>query len=44
MVVAAANDINGRGDLVGNVYGLDAAAFSALRRIDPVIWRCPFGR
>ena len=44
MVVTDLNDINNRGDIVGNVYGLDAKDFSALRRIDPVLWRCPFSR
>ena len=43
VVVGAANDINGRGVLVGNVYRLSAPEFSALQRIDPVIWRCAFG-
>ena len=44
MVVTNLNDINNRGDIVGNVYGLAAKDFSALRRIDPVLWTCPFGR
>ena len=44
VVVAELNDINNRGDVVGNVYGLAATDYSALRRIDPVLWRCPFGR
>jgi hypothetical protein len=44
VVVSGVNDINNRGDIAGNVYGLDAKAFSALRRIDPVVWRCPFSR
>jgi probable HAF family extracellular repeat protein len=36
------NDINDRGEIVGTVYGLTANEFSALRRIDPVVWRCQF--
>ncbi len=44
VVVTNLNDINNRGDIVGNVYGLDAKDFSKLRRIDPVLWTCPFGR
>lgn len=44
VVVANLNDINNRGDIVGNVYGLAAKDFSALRRIDPVLWSCVFGR
>ena len=44
VVVTHLNDINNRGDIVGNVYGLDAKDFSKLRRIDPVLWTCPFGR
>lgn len=44
VVVTNLNDINSRGEVVGNVYGLAARDFSALRRIDPVLWTCPFGR
>jgi probable HAF family extracellular repeat protein len=44
VVITDLNDINNRGDIVGNVYGLDAKDFSKLRRIDPVLWTCPFGR
>jgi hypothetical protein len=44
VVVTNLNDINSRGDIVGNVYGLSAKDYSALRRIDPVVWRCPFPR
>ena len=44
VVVTNLNDINARGAIVGNVYGLAAKDFSALRRIDPVLWRCAFGR
>jgi hypothetical protein len=38
------NDINARGDIVGNAFGLSAAAFDKLQRIYPVLWTCPFGR
>ena len=44
VVVTTLHDINNRGDIVGNVYGLSAKDFSKLRRIDAVIWRCPFAR
>jgi hypothetical protein len=44
VVVAYVHDINDRGAVVGNVYGLAARDFAALRRIDPVVWTCPFGR
>ena len=43
VVVTNLNDINNRGDIVGNVYGLDAKDYSKLRRIDPVLWTCAFG-
>ena len=38
------NDINSRGTIVGDVYGLSAADFSKLERIYPVVWKCAFGR
>ncbi len=38
------NDINNRGDIVGNVFGLAAKDYGALRRIDPVYWTCQFDR
>jgi probable HAF family extracellular repeat protein len=44
VVVASPTDINNRGDVVGNVYGLAGKDFSKLRHIDPVLWRCPFSR
>ena len=44
VVVTDLNDINNRGDIVGNVYGLADKDYSKLRRIDPVLWTCPFGR
>jgi len=42
VVITSLNDINNRGDIVGNVYGLAAKDFSKLRRIDPVLWTCAF--
>jgi hypothetical protein len=44
VVVGYLNDINNRGDIVGNVYGLDGKDVTKLRRIDPVLWTCPFPR
>ena len=44
VVVTQLNDINARGNIVGNVFGLAAADFGALRRIDPVLWTCAFDR
>ena len=38
------NDINAHGAIVGDVYGLAGKAYSALRRVYPVRWTCPFGR
>jgi hypothetical protein len=38
------NDINEHGAIVGTVYGLTAKDYSALRRIDPVLWTCQFRR
>ena len=43
VVIAQLNDINARGAIVGNVYGLAAKDYGALRRIDPVLWACAFG-
>jgi hypothetical protein len=43
LVVAALNDINNRGDIVGNLYGLTTKDYGSLRRIDPVLWTCQFG-
>jgi probable HAF family extracellular repeat protein len=37
------NDINARGAIVGDVYGLTAPDFGALERVYPVVWKCPFG-
>ena len=37
------NDINARGAIVGDVFGLSAAAFDKLQRVYPVLWTCPFG-
>jgi probable HAF family extracellular repeat protein len=44
VVATQLNDINARGSIVGDVYGLAAKDFSRLRRIYPVLWTCPFGR
>jgi probable HAF family extracellular repeat protein len=44
VLVPALNDINNRGAIVGNVYGLSAPTYDKLRRIDPVLWTCQFGR
>ena len=44
VVITNLNDINNQGAIVGNVYGLAAKDFSKLRRIDPVLWKCAFGR
>jgi hypothetical protein len=44
VVVTALTDINNRGTIVGNVYGLAGKAFDKLRRIDPVRWACQFRR
>jgi hypothetical protein len=44
VVVTELHDINARGAIVGNVYGLAAKDYGALRRIYPVRWTCPFGR
>lgn len=38
------NDINAHGAIVGNVYGLASKDYASLRRIDPVLWTCQFGR
>ena len=43
VVIGYATDINNRGNVIGDVYGLSAKEFSALRRIDPVLWTCAFG-
>jgi len=43
VVVTDLTDINNRGDIVGDVYGLAGKDFSKLRRIDPVLWTCAFG-
>jgi len=33
-----------RGDIVGTVLGATRKDYSAVRRIDPVVWRCQFSR
>jgi probable HAF family extracellular repeat protein len=44
VLVTNLNDINNRGAIVGNVYGLAGKDYSKLRRIDAVLWACAFGR
>jgi probable HAF family extracellular repeat protein len=44
VAVTALNDINNRGDIVGTIYGLAAKDFGSLRRMDPVLWTCAFGK
>ena len=43
VLVPQLNDVNNRGSIVGNVYGLTGPDFSKLRRIDPIVWTCAFG-
>lgn len=40
VLVTNLNDLNNRGDIVGNVFGLTGKDYSKLRRIDPVLWTC----
>jgi hypothetical protein len=44
VAVAQLNDINSRGTIVGNAFGLSAPEYSALQGIYPTIWTCQFGR
>lgn len=44
ITVTALDDINNSGDIVGNVYGATRKDFGSVRRIDPVLWTCSFGR
>jgi hypothetical protein len=44
VLVTSLNDINNQGAIVGNVIGLTGKDFSKVRRIDPVLWTCAFGR
>jgi probable HAF family extracellular repeat protein len=44
VLVTQLNDVNAGGAIVGNVYGLSGKAYDKLRRIDPVLWTCAFGR
>ncbi len=37
-------DVNNRGEIVGDVFGLTAEDYSKPRRIDPVLWSCALGR
>jgi probable HAF family extracellular repeat protein len=41
-VVAALNDVNEGGAIVGTVYGLASKDYASLRRVDPVLWTCAF--
>jgi probable HAF family extracellular repeat protein len=43
VVSAQLDDINARGSIVGDVYGLSAPAFGKLQRVYPVLWKCAFG-
>ena len=43
VVITFLNDINARGAVVGDVYGLAGKDFSKLRAVYPVVWTCPFG-
>jgi hypothetical protein len=43
VVVTELNDVNDQGAVVGNVYGLAARDYGALRSFSPVLWRCAFG-
>ena len=38
------NDINAHGTIVGTVFGLASKDYASLRRVDPVLWTCQFGR
>ena len=42
VIVSAPNDINTRGAIVGNVYGLPRKDYGKLRRMHAVLWRCQF--
>ena len=44
VLVTQLNDVNNRGAVVGNVFGLAAKDYGALRAIYPVVWTCAFGR
>ena len=44
ITVAALDDVNNGGDIVGNVYGATRKDYGSVRRIDPVLWTCSFGR
>jgi probable HAF family extracellular repeat protein len=44
VVVTEVNDLNAAGAIVGNVFGLAARDYGALRSITPVLWRCAFAR
>jgi probable HAF family extracellular repeat protein len=44
VVLTAVNDIDNRGEIVGTVYGLARKDPASVRRIDPLLWTCQFGR
>ena len=44
VLITNLNDVNNRGAIVGNVFGLSGRDYSKLRQIDPVLWTCAFGR
>jgi hypothetical protein len=44
VVVTSLNDVDNRGTIAGTVIGLGGKDYSKLRRIDPVLWMCAFGR
>ena len=44
VVVTHLNDINNRGDIVGNVYGLAGPTTPSCAASTPSLWRCPFAR
>jgi hypothetical protein len=44
VLVPQLNDINNAGTIVGSVFGLAGPDYGKLRRIDPVVWTCQFGR
>ena len=43
VVITQLNDINARGSIAGDVYGLAGKDYSKLRAVYPVVWTCPFG-
>jgi probable HAF family extracellular repeat protein len=43
VLITEVNDVNNHGAVVGNVFGLAAKDYGALRSITPVLWSCAFG-